>query len=266
MTSTGSGSATSRPRFRSRSRRGRRRSYADQELPRADDGLHVVAVTSSAPPAIAATRRITGADRRIGALGASPAWSPDGSTIALVYSPYGYGSPTSLVTVRPDGSSRTTLARLAFLQNIAWSPDATRLAFDGDAGIYSIRADGSDMRILAHASVGGASAGQPSAPAWSPDGRHIAFLSDIDDSFAASVWIVNSNGRSRRLLYRGGCCIGPYSRPTWSPDGREIAVNAASPEGSGTVVMDANGEVLRTVHSPADAPADLTWQSVAPRH
>jgi len=224
----------------------------------ASDGLHVIAVTSSAPPAIA-VGPIRGADRLIGPGGNSPAWSPDGSKIAFASLESGW---FSLVTVRPDGTSRTTLARVANVENIAWSPNGRRLAFDGSAGIYSIRADGSDMRVLVHAS----SASQPGAPAWSPDGRHIVFLSDTAHLFAVSVWIMNSDGRSRRLLYRAGCCVGPYSRPIWSPDGREIAVNAASPRGSGVVVMDADGDVLRTVHSPADAPADLTWQSVAPRH
>ena len=98
------------------------------------------------------------------------------------------------------------------------------------------------------------------------DSRRILFLNDTAGGFTASVGIINSDGRGRRVLYRGGCCIGPYSRPIWSPNGMKIAVSAVSPKGIGIIVMDADGHVLQTIDSRTDAPADVTWQSVAPRH
>jgi len=50
--------------------------------------------------------------------------------------------------------------------SLAWSPDGSRLAFDGPDGIWVIGADGSGLRKLI-----------PSAanPRWSPDGSRIAY-------------------------------------------------------------------------------------------
>jgi Tol biopolymer transport system component len=50
-------------------------------------------------------------------------------------------------------------------------------------------------------------------PAWSPDGRQIAFV------LSGSVFVVEADGRGRRRLTRGPGA----SWPAWSPDGKRIA-------------------------------------------
>lgn len=65
-------------------------------------------------------------------------------------------------------------------------------------------------------------------PAWSPDGRRIAFLRTVataTNTFSTSeVWIANSDGSGVRMLEANA---GP-GRPRWSPDGRVIAYGGPS--------------------------------------
>lgn len=51
-------------------------------------------------------------------------------------------------------------------------------------------------------------------PAWSPDGRRIAFVKQYAGD--EEIWTIKPDGSGARRLARG-------HRPTWSPDGRQIA-------------------------------------------
>ena len=56
-----------------------------------------------------------------------------------------------------------------------------------------------------------------SAPAWSPNGRRIAFTSDRDGN--DEIYVMNADGSKQRRLTRNP---GYDGLPTWSPDGRQI--------------------------------------------
>jgi Tol biopolymer transport system component/imidazolonepropionase-like amidohydrolase len=58
------------------------------------------------------------------------------------------------------------------------------------------------------------------APAWSPDGRWIAFVTR-DDTLGGHLWKVSRKGGSPQRLTREP---GEYVHPVWSPDGKEILV------------------------------------------
>jgi TolB protein len=63
-----------------------------------------------------------------------------------------------------------------------------------------------------------ATKGSRRVPAWSPDGRRIAFTSDM--FLGHQVYVMDSGGGNEQRLTsnpRGTC------RPRWSPDGRRIA-------------------------------------------
>lgn len=84
------------------------------------------------------------------------------------------------------------------------SPDRSRVAWlrTGDrATIWTARVDGADARELAEAP------GATSAPAFSPDGRHIAYEA-ADEAGTKSIWLVPTAGGEPRRLAEG-------SKPVW---------------------------------------------------
>ena len=75
----------------------------------------------------------------------SPAWSPDGSVVA--YSA-GDGHGFGISVVRADGKRRRELTPQALDFHPAWSPDGRRIAFQRQATLYLMDADGTHVRRL----------------------------------------------------------------------------------------------------------------------
>ena len=91
-----------------------------------------------------------------------------------------------------------------------------------DRQIYAVRADGTARRRLT-------TEGRNEGPAWSPDGRRIAF--SRDDGTGADIYVMNENG-SNVIRRTAGSALWPAERPhgglrsaVWSPDGRWLAVS-----------------------------------------
>jgi hypothetical protein len=118
----------------------------------------------------------------------------------------------------------------------------------GNQEIYVMNADGSDQTRLTEDDAIDA------APAWSPDGRRIAFASSRGGG--VDIYLMNADGtdptRLTNMMTRGlGARI-----PAWSPDGRKIAfATALQPD---IYVINVDGTGLRSLTtSPAtdDQPA-----------
>lgn len=180
-------------------------------------------------------KRLNGLERAV--------WSPDWRRIAFVrergvFHTFADGFQlrySDIHVMNSDGTGRRRLTRSPAMDgDLVWSPDGRRLAFvrvqGGRSDIYVANTDGSELRRLAHAIIfrpmPGSSSGFGAKPAWSPDGRKIAFMSNRDGK--DDIFVVNADGSGLRNLTRSR---GNYPKriwwasgdgPMWSPDGRKI--------------------------------------------
>jgi Tol biopolymer transport system component len=95
---------------------------------------------------------------------------------------------------------------------ILFDPDLSRTS-----QVFTVRPDGTGLHQLTHV-PGDRQAG---APDIAPDGRRIAFVSNVSGNFA--VWVMQADGtRQHRVLGQPGF---DYLQPRWSPDGTRLAVS-----------------------------------------
>jgi len=95
-----------------------------------------------------------------------PDWSPDGNRILY------YVYPSSIKSMKIDGTDVRTLRSVSADAMPRWSPDGSKIVFTEGNNIWTMNADGTGAQAIVTLST------NESAPAWSPDGRRIAFLSD----------------------------------------------------------------------------------------
>jgi TolB protein len=156
----------------------------------------------------------------------------------------------------------------------AWSPDGKRIAFvsgyDGDANIYVMNADGSNVIQLTS---------DPfryyyilrdptdTDPVWSPDGKQIAFVSGRSGSllkwYALNIYVMDANGNNVVRLTGRSKNSSPdtntgYAHPAWSPDGKKIAFG----HGDAIYLMNADGTNLVKItdaHQPYVSEISPSW-------
>jgi TolB protein len=171
-----------------------------------------------------------------------------------------------LYVVQPDGRGLRVLGRGADSEP-DWSPDGRRVAFRrfvaGAAGqraqVFVVGADGRGLRNLSGASCT-ASCLADEEPAWSPDGKRIAFVRSLGSPpparpRAVGIFVMNADGTHvRQLTQRNGTFHTEDRAPSWSPNGRQIAFMSANttfrPPGASTIyVINADGTHARSVRS-----------------
>jgi Tol biopolymer transport system component len=144
-----------------------------------------------------------------------PAWSPDGTRIAFLAD--ARSTPGArIVVMRADGSHRALVARVPLagategeaynVQRPSWSPDGSRIAFVGSAGITVVRPDGS----------GGVTLPAGLHPSWSPDGMSITFMRLDSQSAIGRIYVMDADGANLRALTSTQYPVDDQ-QPDWQP-------------------------------------------------
>jgi dipeptidyl aminopeptidase/acylaminoacyl peptidase len=205
-----------------------------------------------------------------------PRWSPDARTLAFVSDRAAPAGPADGKKRKPKnvfvlpldgGEARQVTSFDDDCGDIAWSPDGRRIAFtvkdakakgaDDDAAprVYERMRYKTDEGYLSdqrrrHIWIVDGAGSEPRRltdgdwddqhPAWSPDGREIAFVSnrsaDRERNTVADIHVASvTDGTVRRVTDE----VGQYGNPSWSPDGATIACYG---------IEKALGSAARNVH------------------
>ena len=212
-------------------------------------------------------------------LGVSLDWSPDGSALLVSASDHvidnigGSIGIRRIDVVRSDasGSRRLDVGDLREPDSASWRPDGRQIAFRGHdesgAGAFLADSDGSNVRKLAIGFVGLAEqTGQfdvptPGGLAWSPDGKHLAFLNDTAQGRLSIIDIDEAGTVSqlRWLPLEPGSSAA--AAPVWSPDGRQIAflLRIGGPVRVEIATTDGSGHRLVGPEAPVGGTLEYAW-------
>jgi serine/threonine protein kinase len=217
------------------------------------DGRHLAYLTGSALAQYITVVELgadyvpTGEPRRVTRRPINPdggyAWTRDGKS--LLYTEWGVlrlwrvdaagDRPPEPIEIAGFGSMRPAVAasrdRLVFVKR------------QDDRDIYRFEAGRADQPLITSTFV-------EDHPAFSPDGRRVAFASERTGT--AEIWLAEADGSSPRQLTQGPGLMQGF--PRWSPDGRRIAFDSRSEDGVYDIwTIDADGaSPRRLTQDPGD--------------
>jgi Tol biopolymer transport system component len=155
---------------------------------------------------------------------------------------------------------------------------STSVVYDGDSEFQGLTVGGSRtiaVRSPENSDIfaiplqpGGLSAAGPPAPLiqssaidslprFSPDGRHLAFVSYRGGG--GDVWLADADGGNERQLTNLRAHIAGF--PRWSPDGKRIAFHARVPSLSQVYVLDVASGIPRQVTNDSSESGTPSWSS-----
>lgn len=175
----------------------------------------------------------------------SPSWSPDGLYVLFISDRTGNAE---VFMMSSDGTNQRPLTDTAADEvAAAWSPDGAQIVFvRGDSDVSPLAGGTAQLFILTLATgeerqLTNADA-LHNAPAWSPDGEWIAYVSDAEGS--PQLYKMRVDGSDiLRLTHAPGTSS---FNPAWSPDGTTLAFDSIFAGNRDVYTMDSDGSnVLR---------------------
>lgn len=146
----------------------------------------------------------------------SPAWSPDGASLAYVS--FEGGMSSVFVQRLATGERVRVSARSGINGAPAFSPDGTKLALalsrrDGNVDVYLLTLATQELTRLTD------SPAIDTEPDWSPDGKSVYFTSDRGGNPQVYRVPASPGGTPQRISFEGSY----NARPRIAPDGRSLA-------------------------------------------
>lgn len=167
---------------------------------------------------------------------------------------------TSAASARPNVSP-TAPSAAASVMSVAngeqWITYEWYVEGNDFKSVFLVRPDGSGEHVIA-----GNLPGEHRGPAWSPDGKRIAFVNIDAEAPDGTLWLMDADGsNAERLVDPKGECVASYW-PAWSPDGHQIAFVCYRDEDDSFATIDlASGTIKRltTVKFPDHFDNPPTW-------
>jgi Tol biopolymer transport system component len=189
----------------------------------------------------------SGATQRIG-FGVPGAWDPTKPrTLA-------YSSEDGIHLADVAHHSQHLLFRGNFNRAIGWSPDGRRIVAHAFSWPNHARRPTKPDDIYVYSLASGKrtnvshTGGWDSYPAWSPDGRRIAW------STTNAIWVVNADGSGKRRLTSLKAKSTSVLEPTWSPDGHSIIFVRGFVDACQLYLVRITGGSARPLFAPQDQP------------
>lgn len=182
--------------------------------------------------------------RRRSLAGGATRTIPFTATLAIARTPY---TPRAR-----DLASRDSRKALGIV-NPVLSPDGAQVAFAALGDLYLMPVDGTPRNLTNDVAL-------DTEPAWSPDGRYLAWSSDRAGGTLLDLWLYDTQTQQMRQLTREATSA---MGPSWSPDGTRIAfldVDGIWRAASVAVVEVATGRVT-TIHAQMFGPGAPTWSA-----
>ena len=166
---------------------------------------------------------------------ANPAWAPDGRRIA--YASF-IGDNWEVALVNADGTGHTNLTRSLAPNSLpVWTPDGRVAYTEGAAGqrtIFTLETDSEPTSLTADSPF------DDFNPAFSPDGRRIAFISNRDGR--ESSYLMAADGSNPTRLHEP---MAADEYPAFAPDGRQLAFSSQIDGRDEVFVVNDDGTGLR---------------------
>ncbi|MCX7557017.1 PDZ domain-containing protein [Xanthomonadaceae bacterium JHOS43] len=141
-----------------------------------------------------------------------------------------------------------------WVRDAAPSPDLKRLALEYRGEIVTVPAEKGDPRNLSNSP-----GAHDRSPAWSADGKQVAWFSDAGGEYALHVARQDGRGETRRHVLDGA---GFYDQLAWSPDGRHLSFRDNSQ--SLWIITLASGKTTKIASEPVYTPLNLMRASWSP--
>ena len=190
----------------------------------------------------------------IGTDQSNPIWSPNGDLLAYQVDfndqppeTHLYDMKQETVTVLPD-------AQFPY----SWSPDGSRYVsmkrYDKYVNIVTVGLEDNNINRITNHEI------NDRYPAWSPDGKKIAYLSGYPN---VTLTVVNADG-SNEIQLTEGLNVNDIVQPQWSPDSGQIAfaVNGEfidRTQKSEIYVVNADGSGLRQLTETGGETVNPRW-------